>query len=361
MFCKNCGSNINDNATFCSGCGQKVEAEHPVVQAPPESVQEGPKFCPGCGRKQESSVRFCPECGYSAAQNTAQGFRAGGAPAGGGFDFAKITNTISPKQKLSDYSGADTIKRFGSSYIYVAFLFFYSLMAIVAFASVFSKDLGIISKLLDALDGYGSSMIGYNFGIAGYVENFVSGSFIGSIAVFYKFMRFIPVAIVCYGVWDFYLQSRSAKNMLPKYTGLNVIAIFYKIKFFLNLIALLVSEVGLLISMFTSNSSKLGVFGVMLVVALYFGIPVMFFKTICNTIGNIRITASGRTNAVAPIPKAILIFNVISMLSIIFTGSNWGVKILTIIALIALTVLFSQFNASLAPQTAPPAYNTQNV
>ncbi|NLA77705.1 MAG: zinc-ribbon domain-containing protein, partial [Clostridiales bacterium] len=72
MFCKNCGSNISDNATFCSGCGQKVEAEHPVVQAPPpEPVQEGPKFCPGCGRKQESSVKFCPECGYSAAQNTA--------------------------------------------------------------------------------------------------------------------------------------------------------------------------------------------------------------------------------------------------------------------------------------------------
>lgn len=350
---------MSDNAAFCPGCGCRVEKEQPA--APVAQTQESPKFCPGCGRKQEGAVKFCPECGYSAAQSAAPGFRAGAASAGAGFDFSKIIDAVSPKQKLSDYPGANTIKRFGSSYLFVAFLFFYSVMVIVSFASVFSKDLGIISTLLDSFDNYGSSLIGYNFGTASYIESFVSGSFIGKIAVFYKFLRFIPVAIICYGIWDFYIQSRNAKNMLPKYTGLNVISVFYKIKFILNLVVMVIAEIGLVISMFASNSSKLASFAGMLVVAVYYGIPILFYKTICNTIGNIRITASGRTNAVAAIPKTLIIFNLISMLAIIFTGSNWGVRILTIIALIILTVLFSQFNASLTPQAVPPVYNNQNA
>ncbi|MCR4762837.1 MAG: zinc ribbon domain-containing protein [Lachnospiraceae bacterium] len=49
MFCKKCGSEIEEGAAFCSKCGTPVE---------PSKV-----FCPGCGQEINDAAQFCPKCG----------------------------------------------------------------------------------------------------------------------------------------------------------------------------------------------------------------------------------------------------------------------------------------------------------
>ena len=51
MFCKNCGTQINDTTKFCPGCGAKVE------QKPDSSV------CPACGTPVKTGAKFCENCG----------------------------------------------------------------------------------------------------------------------------------------------------------------------------------------------------------------------------------------------------------------------------------------------------------
>lgn len=48
MYCKNCGTNIYDNAVFCVNCGQKIEKEL-VCQKCNTKLKQGTRFCTVCG------------------------------------------------------------------------------------------------------------------------------------------------------------------------------------------------------------------------------------------------------------------------------------------------------------------------
>lgn len=46
MFCKNCGTQLADDAAFCSGCGTKVESQpapQPVYEAPQQPTYTAPQ------------------------------------------------------------------------------------------------------------------------------------------------------------------------------------------------------------------------------------------------------------------------------------------------------------------------------
>ncbi len=51
MFCKNCGSQLDEDARFCTKCGNKVEND---LNA---------KFCVHCGSKLDDDSVFCMKCG----------------------------------------------------------------------------------------------------------------------------------------------------------------------------------------------------------------------------------------------------------------------------------------------------------
>lgn len=51
MFCKFCGSELVDDAIFCSNCGEKISKDLP------------PKFCVGCGAELDDDSVFCSNCG----------------------------------------------------------------------------------------------------------------------------------------------------------------------------------------------------------------------------------------------------------------------------------------------------------
>ncbi len=53
LKCKNCGSEVNQNALFCQVCGAKVE----------KIVKPLKRTCPNCGEEIDDSTTFCPECG----------------------------------------------------------------------------------------------------------------------------------------------------------------------------------------------------------------------------------------------------------------------------------------------------------
>ena len=61
MYCKFCGSAMNDGAAFCKACGKAV----PQPVAAPAAVQVTP--CPKCGQLIPLGAGFCRYCGSSTA------------------------------------------------------------------------------------------------------------------------------------------------------------------------------------------------------------------------------------------------------------------------------------------------------
>lgn len=59
--CTKCDSINNENAKFCSSCGNKIEKE--VVRQP-----QHPTFCCNCGTKIVENQNFCMECGHKVIQ-----------------------------------------------------------------------------------------------------------------------------------------------------------------------------------------------------------------------------------------------------------------------------------------------------
>ena len=58
MKCNHCGSEQKDGSTFCSECGNKLDA--------PKKC-----FCCNCGKKLQSDAKFCPQCGTSTTNTNA--------------------------------------------------------------------------------------------------------------------------------------------------------------------------------------------------------------------------------------------------------------------------------------------------
>lgn len=55
MFCKNCGTALDDDAVVCPNCGKTVERP---------SAQEQPKrFCTHCGKEVDPKAYICVNCG----------------------------------------------------------------------------------------------------------------------------------------------------------------------------------------------------------------------------------------------------------------------------------------------------------
>lgn len=53
VYCKNCGAQISDNASFCTNCGQKVEKD---------------LVCRNCNSKLKPETQFCTNCGTSVVK-----------------------------------------------------------------------------------------------------------------------------------------------------------------------------------------------------------------------------------------------------------------------------------------------------
>ena len=51
MFCKNCGTALNENQAICLNCGVKVG--------------DGNTFCPNCGNATAPGAEFCMNCGVA--------------------------------------------------------------------------------------------------------------------------------------------------------------------------------------------------------------------------------------------------------------------------------------------------------
>ena len=72
MFCANCGEQMDDDSTFCGGCGSVAEPEEqPVPFDPPRAVPTNPPevreenkiFCGNCGERMDDDSTFCGGCG----------------------------------------------------------------------------------------------------------------------------------------------------------------------------------------------------------------------------------------------------------------------------------------------------------
>ena len=57
MKCSHCGSEQKDGSTFCSECGNKLEA--------PKKY-----YCSNCGKELQLNEKFCSQCGASTTNNS---------------------------------------------------------------------------------------------------------------------------------------------------------------------------------------------------------------------------------------------------------------------------------------------------
>ena len=76
MFCKNCGSTLDNDAIFCTNCGKKLSD---VFTA---------KYCVACGVKLDDDAVFCPNCGYKVHEE-------------------KVNNDITDEKTFSNESSID--------------------------------------------------------------------------------------------------------------------------------------------------------------------------------------------------------------------------------------------------------------
>lgn len=91
-FCSKCGKPLEENARFCSFCGEKTIPTTPTVGSknivrnpnpenhpaePLESekiiVTESTEFCKNCGEPLEENARFCSSCGAKTAPSSVMG------------------------------------------------------------------------------------------------------------------------------------------------------------------------------------------------------------------------------------------------------------------------------------------------
>jgi len=65
IFCRYCGYENENDATFCQQCGKNVSPK--AISKISESTEFTPKYlqCFVCGAKNKSSAKFCKKCGIS--------------------------------------------------------------------------------------------------------------------------------------------------------------------------------------------------------------------------------------------------------------------------------------------------------
>ena len=76
MFCKNCGSKLDEDAIFCTNCGKKLSD---VFTA---------KYCVACGAELDDDADFCSNCGYKVHEE-------------------KVDNDITDEKTFSNESSID--------------------------------------------------------------------------------------------------------------------------------------------------------------------------------------------------------------------------------------------------------------
>ncbi len=83
MFCKRCGTQISDTASFCPGCGSKIERK---------AAEQSGSVCHACGAALKAGVKFCKNCGVrvAASQTRMENVCAGcGMPLKAGVKFCR--------------------------------------------------------------------------------------------------------------------------------------------------------------------------------------------------------------------------------------------------------------------------------
>lgn len=59
MYCRNCGNQMDDQASICVKCGVQVGT--------------GTRYCPNCGAETGSGAAVCTKCGYALTKGVAAG------------------------------------------------------------------------------------------------------------------------------------------------------------------------------------------------------------------------------------------------------------------------------------------------
>ena len=63
MYCRNCGTEIGDDSTFCSKCGCIFEEKKIEQVEKISDIEQGKRYCDKCGAEVYQDAIICPKCG----------------------------------------------------------------------------------------------------------------------------------------------------------------------------------------------------------------------------------------------------------------------------------------------------------
>ncbi len=69
--CPNCNAQLEDDAVFCTECGQSMAAPVTVEANSEAAAPTAGEFCPFCGAPLPAGTVFCPKCGKNTAEGSA--------------------------------------------------------------------------------------------------------------------------------------------------------------------------------------------------------------------------------------------------------------------------------------------------
>lgn len=396
FYCPNCGNIIEKEQAFCNMCGEELSKY--FDQTKPEDNFIDNKKDSGLYEEDNSQYLItCTECGLvydkrfdhtcqiadpseptsehitpqppidiinpDTADNTQTLVKC--AKCGQIYDgkyphqcpvgIMNINNSffkkIVPGRTLSKYPDINNLKQSVNSWLFLVFLVLYSVNALVSFILAFAGNsnlLGGIESILRSFDvDYDIndmlSLIG-----ADNMYNALHG-----VTILANLINLVPVGVVLYGLWTFYLSCIDNNRNGANIKGLRIIQLLYKVLFIVNIVFCLVLDILFIIAAVNAQDSFFSdmttVFIVaILVVTLYYGLTILYYKNIisiidsvCNTIKNKQYVDHIR------VPKYLIIWQFVlcagEVVNISFDNNIFS-SMMTLATLILLNTVFIQFN-----------------
>lgn len=357
-FCTKCGKEFELGQKFCIKCGTPivydqnipVQKEETDFVSSPETETTSQNDTAGEENEQQYLVK-CAKCKQVYDRRYPHTCKADNISSSDSF-FKKIV----PGRTLSKYPDINNLKQTVNSWLFFVLLIVYCIYAIAMLISAFSSRSGLFDSFNNIMrifngDNYYMTFesIAYNMlGLEGIM------SVMNGITILVKLIKLIPIGIVAYGILEFYLSCIDEKRNGVSTKGLRLIQTLYKILMIVEIVMCALTVIFAIIcaAVLIPRIDEYAFFpiGCFVLFAAIYGVNIIYYKKIIETIMMVRKTVKEKGYAVPTrISKFVIVWHFIICAGNIFNiafSNNVFASLMNLTVLILINILFIQFNKS---------------